>query len=415
MLLEQVGSGAMGVVWRAHDELLQRVVAVKALKLPDLSTAATELARNRAMREARNAGRLHHPNAITVFDVVVEDGLPWLVMEYLPSRSLADLLSAEGPLEPAEAARIGGRVAEALAAAHAADIVHRDVKPANVLIGEDGVVKLTDFGISRAAGDGTITDAGMIAGTPAYLAPEVARGELPDTRSDVFSLGATLFAMTERKSPYGDTENSLGLLYRATSGKIEQPTNAGTLTPTVKRLLAVDPAERPTSAEVVELLTGTPFKATRKRRRWLAPTIAAAAVVSLAVAGTLVFVPPAIVNGLFAQQIPTSGNEPSFTPTDAANFVVNHYSSVHGDPKYVWENDLPDGERPPYDEFREQWTQYDTVTADGNPEVGHRGSGYAVDIKVTVTQGTRATVNVYRVQVERRDGKPKIVAWTQIG
>jgi serine/threonine protein kinase len=365
------------------------------------------------MREARNAGRLHHPNAITVFDVVVEDGLPWLVMEYLPSRSLADLLSVEGPLDPAEAARIGGRVAEALAAAHAAGIVHRDVKPANVLIGDDGIVKLTDFGISRAAGDGTITDAGMIAGTPAYLAPEVARGELPDTRSDVFSLGATLFAMTERKSPYGETENSLGLLYRATSGKIEQPARAGALTPTLTRLLAVDPTERPTSAEVVELLTGIPFNATKKRRKWLLPT--AAAVVPPAVVGALVFLPPAIIGGLLADPIPTSGNAPSFTPTDAADLVVNHYSSLHHDPKYVWDNDLPDGERPPFEEFRARWAQYDTVTPDGNPEVAQRGNGYVVDIKITVTQGTRASVDIYRVQVEQRDGTPKIVGWTQIG
>ncbi len=119
------------------------------------------------MREARNAARLHHPGAISVFDVVVEDDRPWLVMEHLPSRSLSALLAERGRVEPDEAARIGGQVAAALAAAHAAGIVHRDVKPSNVLIGHDGTVKLTDFGISRAAGDGTLTDSGMITGTPA--------------------------------------------------------------------------------------------------------------------------------------------------------------------------------------------------------------------------------------------------------
>src|SRR5689334_2479022 len=187
----------MGVVWRAHDDLLHREVAVKQLKLPDSDPAAAEMARTRAMREARIAARLQHPNAIGVFDVVVQNGLPWLVMEYLPSRSLAALLDEHGPLPPAEVGRIGGRIASALAAAHAAGIVHRDVKPANVLIGHDGTVKLTDFGISRAVGDGTLTEAGMISGTPAYLAPEVARGDAPDARSDVFSLGATLYAMTD--------------------------------------------------------------------------------------------------------------------------------------------------------------------------------------------------------------------------
>ncbi|KOX17261.1 hypothetical protein ADK67_38895 [Saccharothrix sp. NRRL B-16348] len=255
-MAERVGSGAMGVVWRARDELLDREVAVKQLRWPDLTADEGEVARARAMREARNAARLQHPDAISVFDVVVEDGRPWLVMEYLPSRSLAGLLAERGRLSPDEAARIGGRVAAALAAAHAAGIVHRDVKPSNVLIGHGGTVKLTDFGISRAVGDGTLTDSGMITGTPAYLAPEVARGEQPDQASDVFSLGATLYAATEGQSPHGVSDNSFGLLYRAAAGLIEPPTRSGPLTGVLTRLLAADPAERPTAAEAVELLTG---------------------------------------------------------------------------------------------------------------------------------------------------------------
>ncbi|ROP39964.1 serine/threonine-protein kinase [Saccharothrix texasensis] len=255
-LVERIGSGAMGVVWRARDELLDREVAVKQLRWPDLTADEVEVARARAMREARNAARLQHPDAISVFDVVVEDDRPWLVMEYLPSRSLAGLLAERGRLSPDEAARIGGRVAAALAAAHAAGIVHRDVKPSNVLIGHDGTVKLTDFGISRAAGDGTLTDSGMITGTPAYLAPEVARGEQPDQASDLFSLGATLYAATEGQSPHGVSDNSFGLLYRAAAGRIEPPTRSGALTGVLTRLLASDPAERPTAVEAVELLVG---------------------------------------------------------------------------------------------------------------------------------------------------------------
>ncbi|MFE9744922.1 serine/threonine-protein kinase [Saccharothrix saharensis] len=255
-LVERIGSGAMGVVWRARDELLDREVAVKQLRWPDLAADAAEVARARAMREARNAARLQHPDAISVFDVVVEDDRPWLVMEYLPAHSLAGLLAERGGLGPDEAARIGGRVASALAAAHAAGIVHRDVKPSNVLIGHDGRVKLTDFGISRAAGDGTLTDSGMITGTPAYLAPEVARGEQPSPASDVFSLGATLYAATEGQSPHGVSDNSFGLLYRAAAGRIEPPRRSGALTGVLMRLLASDPAERPTAAEAVELLTG---------------------------------------------------------------------------------------------------------------------------------------------------------------
>ena len=258
LLKEQLGSGGMGVVWLAHDELLHREVAVKQLKLPDLAPAASEVARTRAMREARIAARLQHPNAIAVYDVVVEDDLPWIVMEYLPSRSLAALLEERGPLTPAEAARIGEKTAKALAAAHAAGIVHRDVKPGNVLIGHDGAVKLTDFGISRATGDVTVTEAGAIAGTPAYLAPEVARGEAPDARSDVFSLGATLFAAVESRSPYGDSDNNLGLLYRAATGALERPTRAGSLLRPLTLLLAVDPAVRPTAAQAAALLEVLP-------------------------------------------------------------------------------------------------------------------------------------------------------------
>lgn len=260
-LVEQIGSGAMGVVWLARDALLDRPVAVKELR-PDLAFEEVQVVGARAMREARNAARLQHPNAVAVFDVVVEDDRPWLVMEYVPARTLGALLTERGTLDPAEAARIGGRVAAALAAAHAAGIVHRDVKPSNVLIGEDGTVKLTDFGISRAAGDGTLTGSGMITGTPAYLAPEVARGEQPDTSSDVFSLGATLYAATEGQSPHGVSDNSFGLLYRAALGKVEPPTRSGPLTGVLMRMLATDPATRPTAAEAIGLLAEPPAQPT---------------------------------------------------------------------------------------------------------------------------------------------------------
>jgi eukaryotic-like serine/threonine-protein kinase len=243
---DRLGSGAMGIVWQAHDERLHRTVAIKQLLLqPGLTEAQAEEARRRCMREGRIAARLAHPNAITVYDVAEQDGDPWLVMEYLPSKSLAMVLSERGTLSPQEAAGIGTQVAAALVAAHAAGIVHRDIKPANVLLGEDGTVKITDFGISRATGDVTVTATGMLAGTPAYLAPEVAKGQDPTPAADVFSLGSTLYTAVEGHSPFGLSENTLALLYAVAAGNITPPRQAGPLTALLMQLLRVDPTERP--------------------------------------------------------------------------------------------------------------------------------------------------------------------------
>jgi serine/threonine protein kinase len=252
---QRIGSGAMGVVWQALDERLHRTVAVKQLlPQPGLSAAQAEEGRLRSMREGRIAARLQHPNAITVYDVVDDDGQPWLVMEYLPSRSLAAVLDEQMTLPPQEAARIGAEVATGLVAAHAAGIVHRDIKPANVLLGDDGSVKITDFGISRAVGDVTVTATGMLAGTPAYLAPEVAKGMEPTPASDVFSLGSTLYICVEGHSPFGLSENTLALLHAVAAGKIMPPRQAGPLTALLMRLLRTDPDERPTMLAAKEAL-----------------------------------------------------------------------------------------------------------------------------------------------------------------
>jgi eukaryotic-like serine/threonine-protein kinase len=192
-----VGDGGMGVVWRAVDERLDRVVAVKQLRLPPgLDPGRAAQAQQRILREARIAARLQHPNAVAVYDVTDDASAPVLVMEYLPSRSLADVLDERGALPPHKVAAIGACAAAALAAAHAAGIVHRDVKPGNILLADDGTAKITDFGISHATGDVTVTSTGLL-GTPAFLAPEVARGEAPSPASDVFSLGSSLFAAVE--------------------------------------------------------------------------------------------------------------------------------------------------------------------------------------------------------------------------
>jgi serine/threonine protein kinase len=245
-VLDRIGVGGMGIVWRAMDLRLQRVVAVKQLLVqPNLSPRASDEARARALREARIAARLHHPNAIVVYDVAEHEGEPCLVMEYLRSRSLAAVLAERGCLPVPEVASIGRQIASALAAAHAAQIVHRDVKPGNILITDDGTAKITDFGVSRAAGDVTVTQTGMMAGTPAYLAPEVARGQVPTPASDVFSLGATLYASVEGCGPFGDTDNPLALLHAVAGGQVRPPWQAGALSAVLMRLLATDPAQRP--------------------------------------------------------------------------------------------------------------------------------------------------------------------------
>jgi serine/threonine protein kinase len=286
LLGRQIGSGAMGIVWQAHDERLHRTVAVKQLLLqPGLSAAQAEEARRRCMREGRIAARLTHPNAITVYDVAEHDGDPWLIMEYLPSKSLATVLTEQGTLPPTEVARIGAQVASALVAAHAAGIVHRDIKPANVLLGEDGTVKITDFGISRATGDVTVTATGMLAGTPAYLAPEVAKGEDPKPAADVFSLGSTLYTAIEGHSPFGLSENTLALLYAVAAGKITPPRQAGPLTALLMQLLRVEPSERPSLT-----VTRDSLLAVAEGRQ---PTLSAAAAPTDRIAGNRLPPPPA--------------------------------------------------------------------------------------------------------------------------
>ncbi|MFD0206096.1 MULTISPECIES: serine/threonine-protein kinase [Saccharothrix] len=251
----RIGSGAMGIVWEAHDERLHRTVAVKQLLLqPGLAESDTDEAKRRAMREGRIAARLQHPHAIAVYDVAEDDGQPWLVMEYLPSKSLSTALSERGTLPPRDVASIGSQVASALAAAHNAGIVHRDIKPGNILLGNDGTVKITDFGISRATGDVTVTATGMLAGTPAYLAPEVAKGYDPGPPSDVFSLGSTLYAAIEGAPPFGLNENTIALLHQVASGKVVPPKQAGPLTALLMRLLRAEPEDRPTMAEAREAL-----------------------------------------------------------------------------------------------------------------------------------------------------------------
>lgn len=255
-LVRLLGSGGMGVVWQAWDERLQRRVALKMLRTqPELTEQEREVATRRAMREARITAGLHHPHAVTVYDVVEHEGQPCIVMQLVESTPLSTLLREHGSFSPRETARIGAQVASALAAAHRLRIVHRDVKPGNILIAEDGSALISDFGISHALGDASITATGMMHGTPAYLAPEVARGGESSFASDVFSLGSTLYTMLEGTPPFGTESNAIALLHKVARGHYPAPTRADGLAPLLEEMLSGDPDRRPDMISVASRLS----------------------------------------------------------------------------------------------------------------------------------------------------------------
>jgi serine/threonine protein kinase len=256
-LLEKLlGTGGMGVVWQAWDERLHRTVALKMLRTqPELTDSEREVATNRAMREARITAGLHHPHAVTVFDVVEHEGQPCIVMQLIESTPLSVLLREHGTLTPHETAHIGAQVSSALAAAHKMRIVHRDVKPGNILITADGSAMISDFGISHALGDATITATGMVHGTPAYLAPEVARGQESSFASDVFSLGSTLYTMLEGTPPFGTDNNAIALLHKVARGDYPAPKHAGRLKPLLRSMLSADAKRRPAMQSVASRLS----------------------------------------------------------------------------------------------------------------------------------------------------------------
>jgi len=245
----------MGTVWKAEDQNLERFVVVKEIRLqPDLDDDERELLCQRAMREARAIGRLNrHPAVVELYDVVRDGGVPWLVMELVESRSLAEVVDTDGPLPPARVAEIGIEVLRALRAAHAAGVVHRDVKPGNVLLGSDGRVVLTDFGLATVAGDPSLTQTGMIIGSPAYIAPERGRGGHIGPASDLWSLGATLYLAVEGRPPY-DRRRSRAILRSDDVGDPEPMVRAGPLRPVLMGLLRTDPERRMTIDEATRLL-----------------------------------------------------------------------------------------------------------------------------------------------------------------
>ncbi|WP_329255288.1 serine/threonine-protein kinase [Streptomyces canus] len=250
-----LGRGGMGTVWRAEDETLGRTVAVKELRFPS-SIDEDEKRRliTRTLREAKAIARIRNTSAVTVYDVVDEDDRPWIVMELVEGKSLAEVIREDGLLEPKRAAEVGLAVLDVLRSAHREGILHRDVKPSNVLISEDGRVVLTDFGIAQVEGDPSITSTGMLVGAPSYISPERARGHKPGPAADLWSLGGLLYAAVEGAPPY-DKGSAIATLTAVMTEPLEEPKNAGPLKDVIYGLLTKDPAQRIDDGRARAMLT----------------------------------------------------------------------------------------------------------------------------------------------------------------
>lgn len=256
-LVRKIGRGGMGTVWRATDELLAREVAVKELHIDDQNSAADAQAQyDRMLREARAVALIKHPNVIVMHDIVEQDGRPWIVMELIDGRSLSGRLSGEGPVTPQEAARIGIALLGALRAAHARGVLHRDIKPPNVLLeAATGRVVLTDFGIAQVSGATTITETGAFVGSPEYTAPERMAGGRAGPESDLWSLGVLLCTAMNGESPF-HRDSLGGILHAVVYAEIRPPAAAGPLLPVVRGLLERDPVRRMSADEAERLLRG---------------------------------------------------------------------------------------------------------------------------------------------------------------
>ena len=254
-LKEPIGRGAMGTVWRAWDEILDREVAVKELRISEsLDPDERAKAYQRTHREARTAARLSHPGVVTVFDVAEEDGRPWIIMELVAARSLDQIISRDGPMPPHHAADAGRQLLAALATAHAAGVLHRDVKPSNVLIADSGRAVLTDFGIATFQGDPKLTQTGMVMGSPGFTAPERIQGNPATPASDLWSLGATLYAAVEGHGPFDRAGGAITTMSAIINSDPPPAPPAAGLGPVIDALLRRNPADRPDAATAARML-----------------------------------------------------------------------------------------------------------------------------------------------------------------
>jgi len=251
-----IGRGAMGVVWRARDQLLDRDVAVKEVQIADtLTEEERATAYQRTLREAKTAARLNHPAVVTVYDVAEDGGRPWIVMQLVSARSLDQVLATSGPLSPRRAAEMARQLLSALSVAHAAGVMHRDVKPSNVLISNDGRAVLTDFGIATFQGDPKLTQTGMVMGSPGFTAPERIRGEDATPASDLWSLGATLYAAVEGHGPFEKRGGAITTMSAIINEDAPEAPTAGALGPVIAALLRREPVDRPDAVEAARMIT----------------------------------------------------------------------------------------------------------------------------------------------------------------
>jgi len=376
-----IGRGGMGVVWRARDELLSRDVAVKEMIWPPyLTDRERQAACRRATREAQVAARLNHRNVIRVFDIVEVDGSPWIVMELLPFRSLLDIIEEDGPLTPSEAAEVGLQILAALRAAHAQDIVHRDVKPANILIGPDNRVVLTDFGIAWAADSSATTTTAVVLGSPSYIAPERARGGYSGAEGDLWGLGASLYTAVEGHPPF-ERANALASITAVVTDELAPATHAGPLWPVLSGLLRKDPDKRLDAAETERLLRAvsaapayvvTPAaRAPRRSRGTLVAAIGSAALAVLVAGGTAVGLdlakstqsqPPAST----VVAPPSATSTPPATPSAHPSTPASPHTTARTSPAQVSH---------PYVSY-----SYNSYSYHANPK-SHHGHGHAKSSK----------------------------------
>lgn len=408
-LEREIGRGGTGPVWLGRDAVLGRHVALKRIGLlPGADTTDVE----RAEREARLSAQLSHPHIVAVFDVVTDEADDhWLVMEYVDGVTLGQLVQERGPLAPDEAAPVLWEVADALAAAHAAGIVHRDVKPSNVLIDHLGLAKLNDFGIARIATDAALTQTGLMTGSPAYLAPEVASGARGDAASDVWSLGATAFHVLAGRPPYEIGDNVLGALYRIVHEPPPRLPEAGWLTPLLEATMVRDPAQRWSMSQVRDFLgrsdssvlplptvpLGAADPAYDDGTRVLTTTTPAAvpaappavartpwrpSVGVLAAAGAAVLVALVVLLAALSEDDPGTGadspaSSPSATATPTAagieSFIRDYVTTVADDPDAAWTMLTPKFQRESgglerYREFWDSATDGRVLSITANPE-----------------------------------------------